>query len=168
MIERPISFDSEMVRAILTGRKKQTRCLLKNDPIGEPGDRLWVQESFYLYLEDGVNLEEVDIKNGQGLNISYPSDGLILYLTEAGIATDAASKSSHMPRWASRITLEINSIQKQRLNDISEDEIMKEGCPTSEFNKFMWFKNLWESIHGQDAWYGNPWVWAIDFKRVKS
>ncbi len=95
-----------------------------------------------------------------------------------------------MPRWASRITLEITNIRVERLNDISEEDARAEGLkyhslynewggveahPASRPNCPQWrwyekpseaFKYLWESINGPESWQENPWVWVIEFKRV--
>jgi len=82
--------------------------------------------------------------------------------------------SIHMPRWASRLTLEIVSVKVERLNDISEEDAIAEGCSVSETdNKFSVpgptyrFRELWESINGPGSWDRNDFVWAIEFKVVK-
>ncbi len=77
--------------------------------------------------------------------------------------------SIHMPRWASRITLEITDVCIERLQDISYDDCFAEGiteadipngCPVEAFC------NLWESINGKNSWDVNPYVWRIEFKRI--
>jgi hypothetical protein len=79
-----------------------------------------------------------------------------------------------MPRWASRITLEIVSVRVERLHEISEEDAIAEGFPNPEgMNRQYpdraryWYKNLWESIHGIGSWNANPWVWVVEFKRVE-
>lgn len=83
--------------------------------------------------------------------------------------------SIHMPRWASRLTLEITGIRVERLNEISEDDAKAEGCVTGIWNKDLdnpkyshakEFRNLWNSIHGDGAWELNPWVWVISFRNL--
>ena len=72
-----------------------------------------------------------------------------------------------MPRWASRITLEITNVRVERLQDISEQDAIAEGITNiSVLSKYI-FSTLWESIYGFDSWSSNPWVWVIEFKKVK-
>jgi hypothetical protein len=86
-----------------------------------------------------------------------------------------------MPRWASRITLEIVSVRVERLNDITDVGAKAEGCRTGEslddgyntsINALEAFMYLWHRINGKkgecvmDTWRVNPWVWVIEFKRV--
>lgn len=191
MSEKPILFSGEMVRAILDGRKTQTRRIIKPQPkyligderrrlnikhnpglkdlflriskYGQLGDRLWVRETWKYWRIDG---------------------GLVIYKADKHDDVKANAKwkpSIHMPRLASRITLEILNVRVERLNDISEQEALAEGVrrygeePIAKYgieyplmltakNAFAW---LWESINGPDSWELNPWVWVIEFKRVK-
>jgi hypothetical protein len=80
-----------------------------------------------------------------------------------------------MPRWASRITLEITNVRVERLQDISEADAQAEGCRGPVSKETMWetglvpseaFERLWTQINGLDSWAANPWVWVIEFKRV--
>jgi hypothetical protein len=85
--------------------------------------------------------------------------------------------SIHMPRWASRITLEIVSVRVERLQDITEECAKAEGCDNSNSEAAItvgWYERprsafirLWESINGADSWLSNPWVWVVEFKRVE-
>lgn len=91
--------------------------------------------------------------------------------------------SLHMPRWASRILLEITDVRVERLNAISEEDARAEGiidggclncgepepcgCANPEPDATDAFAYLWQSIYGQDNWNANPWVWVIEFKRVE-
>jgi hypothetical protein len=83
--------------------------------------------------------------------------------------------SIHMPRWASRITLEVTGVRVERLQDISEADAMAEGVHYSLLEKIQagqdrWarhaYKKLWETINGSDSWDLNPWVWVVEFKRA--
>lgn len=78
--------------------------------------------------------------------------------------------SIHMPRWASRITLEITAVRVERLQEISEADVQAEGCTGSPFGKAadaMLFPTLWDSINAKKhPWESNPWVWVVEFKRV--
>lgn len=80
-----------------------------------------------------------------------------------------------LPRWASRITLEIVSVRVERLLDITEADAIAEGCSDSMLvdGVPMWcsavekYGDLWESINGFESWQSNPWVWVVEFKRVE-
>lgn len=184
MTERGMIFNAEMVRAILDGRKTQTRRIaklshersMKNPvvrgkngeasyvgcrlaamlcPFGQPGDRIWVREAW--------THESIDAENG-----SYSPD---YRATANGQPLDGRWRPSiHMPRWASRITLEITDVRVERLNSISEEDAKAEGAPTEccviGDKHFLGFRSLWKSIYGDDSWQANPWVWVIEFRRV--
>jgi len=158
--ERPILFNGPMVQAILAGTKTQTRRVVKTDfhhdpekltaahcPHGNPGDRLWVRETWCIQ------------PGGYG----YRADN---------DPTDNPCKwrpSIHMPRIASRITLDITAVRVNRLQDITTLDIIDEGVwpvdHTFGDNKAhrKWIK-LWDSINGKKApWASNPWVWVIEF-----
>ncbi|EAQ2729811.1 hypothetical protein ACFFVY_003455, partial [Salmonella enterica] len=79
--------------------------------------------------------------------------------------------SIHMPRWASRITLEITDVRVERLNDIRECDAKAEGgqteCTLIGDKYYPGFRSLWKSIYGEESWAANPWVWVIEFKRVE-
>lgn len=198
--ERPILFSAPMVRAILEGRKSQTRIIIKHQPppshkfqgwiiestdrkregcaswgigdgaltydlittkfaYGKTGDRLWVRETF----------ARIDDESGFGSGY-----------TEYKASCDHPEKivwtpSIHMPRWASRILLEITNVLVERLQDISEEDAVAEGVQiTDEYTGCAddiddyrhAYKFLWESINGQGSWDLNPWVWAIEFKVI--
>jgi len=193
MTERPILFSGSMVRAILNGRKTQTRRLYKSrccdaetaagplgalpSPYGSPGDRLWVRETWGRSAHDRM--------------LYRASDDLVQAVAsdEGGWVSNPTWRPSiHMPRWASRITLEIISVRVQRLQDISEHDAREEGVEeldsgdvraadiwrmaksmgdTTEGSR-TWFACLWDSINGKRApWASNPWVWAIEFTMVE-
>lgn len=175
MKERPILFSAPMVKAILDGRKNQTRRVVKpqprapkatydagiwsdtNDPVtryfgcphGVPGDILWIREAF----------TTLDCHHGQ---IAYRA-------TDEAKITDAKWKPSiHMPRSASRITLEITGVRVERLREISMADVIAEGlCLSTDKTDLSDFQNLWESINGPGSWALNPWVWCLTFQRIK-
>ncbi|MBW7715595.1 morphogenetic protein [Enterobacter kobei] len=214
MKERGMIFNGEMVRAILDGRKTQTRrpvkfphidrdamCELsgnelagelsagnyRNCPHGKPGDRIWVRETFScIGNEDG---HPVDADG----NLCSREDAQRIYRASAiqkpgnyGIWTSADdfdfegawTPSIHMPRWASRITLEITGVRVERLNSISQEDAQAEGMELTGWRPTysdpdsggeVWtpydnFAQLWESIYGEESWKANPWVWVIEFK----
>lgn len=193
MREMPILFSAPMVRALLAGTKTQTRRVVKKLPItlnretnslevdieniangrfaklvacphGQPGDRLWVRETWH------------DASSSLHSCALYRADGIDLHW-------DKWTPSIHMPRWASRITLEITSVRVERLQEISIEDAKAEGAwgpddsivqkvadyfGTDIFsaNPRKAFQMLWESINGPDSWAANPWVWVIEFRRL--
>ncbi|EPU7029541.1 hypothetical protein ACVY1S_002337, partial [Salmonella enterica subsp. enterica] len=208
--ERGMIFNSEMVRAILDGRKTQTRRPVKPQPeltersgfswngvvfgsgsddretnrnfshvkcpFGKPGDRIWVRETFQgplfdyeqmqSYLEDSSKFEKPEF-------CQYAADGKPApeYYDADDNLHCGWRPSIHMPRWASRILLEITDVRVERLNNISECDAKAEGGPTEctliGDKYFPGFRSLWTSIYGEESWNANPWVWVIEFKRVE-
>jgi hypothetical protein len=197
--ERPILFSAPMVRAILEGRKTVTRRPVKGAglkwledftpeyvadpanslcPYGKPGDRLWLRETWYcdhFEVMRGPYLKPDDLDIGEALDdgtLVYAADGLTPYEADKPIW----KPSIHMPRWASRILLEITEVTVERLQDISRADIRAEGlqCPPElasddvSPNYRDWYpvawRELWESTGGD--WEANPWVWVVEFKRV--
>ncbi|ENA1176216.1 hypothetical protein ABFT07_004614, partial [Klebsiella pneumoniae] len=79
--------------------------------------------------------------------------------------------SIHMPRWASRILLEITGVRVERLKSISDRDALREGCSTADMKSGDCvadvFARLWASIYGDESWNSNPWVWVIEFKRIE-
>jgi hypothetical protein len=173
-----------MVRAILDGRKTQTRRVVKgrdvrvgpiavlhrvkrsdgdmweqlNCPYGQPGDRLWCRET-WAPSYPGVTAPPFHYRA-----TFDPAEfaGMIRW-----------KPSIHMPRWASRIMLEIVSVRVERLQDITEADAKAEGCPGFDgdfrevFPPVREFRNLWDSINAKShPWDINPWVWRIEFKRL--
>ncbi len=190
MKARPIIFNGEMVRALLDGRKTQTRRVIKPQPqlimdaeyegysmvpsidgvnelhskqcpFGTPGDLLWVRES--------IRLTSV-MENGEPI-----SDQPVWYLADNEQSRyhhyyPYSRPAIHMPRWASRITLKITSVHAERMQDISFDDAVAEGInwlinehPVETFSK------LWDSIYADKGygWDKNPWVWVIKFDVIK-
>jgi hypothetical protein len=191
MKERPILFSGPMVRAILEGRKTQTRRVVTltdsgrvkavgssrnwhlDDanavlacPYGQPGDRLWVRESGWQppYLSPKMLREGADTWP----RYVYNADG-----DEKEWCRENGWKSRpsiHMPRWASRITLEVAGVRVERLNAITHVDAIAEGCephpdaPHQSMGDD--FKRLWQSINGPGSWDLNPWVWVVEFKKL--
>ncbi|MGR3753269.1 hypothetical protein [Edwardsiella anguillarum] len=197
MKERPIIFNDEMVRAIISGAKSMTRRPMKGVmpdnglwlkkptktrsgitthvmdapkhglcPFGHPGDHLWVREAYQGPLLDYDQMEEYcEYRADRGSCPEY-------YDCDDNLR-HGWSPSIHMPRWASRITLEITDVRVERLQDITEEEAKAEGATPamypitpSETPYRDGFGDIWRSIYGDDSWDANPWVWVIAFKRV--
>lgn len=216
--EKGLIFNSEMVRAILDGRKTQTRRPIKwkqtrfteigeredgskwpwsEDaehacdfwhpcPFGAVGDRIWVRET---WSSDFANYYPNDrvwyaADNNRQLDIDMVDGVRGIYSPESDVHVPFRwHPSIHMPRWASRILLEITDVRVERLNAISEEDARAEGiidggclncgepepcgCANPEPDATDAFAYLWQSIYGQDNWNANPWVWVIEFKRVE-
>jgi hypothetical protein len=156
-----------MVHAILEDWKTQTRRIAKGEicPYGQPGDRLWVRESFQPVLQNGFAPNETDYKTGQGIHINYvaTNGALELHDEEEGFTT-RVTPSIHMPRWASRLTLEIVNVRCEQLQDISEADARAEGVASIAA-----YIKLWNKLNAKRGlgWDVNPWVWVIEFKRVE-
>ena len=125
---------------------------------GQPGDQLWVREAWSTH-------RCFDDRPPRDLKGSFH------YWADGEIQTGKRRPSIHMPRWASRITLEITGVRVERLQDISRGDAMAEGCPFPNMAQGAdprnWYADLWNSINGPDSWDANPWVWVVEFKRVK-
>lgn len=186
MKERPILFSGAMVRSLLNCTKSQTRRVVKPryitkddfgrdlvpafpeiaSPYGQPGDRLWVREAWATH----ACFDNIPPRDLTTRSIHYQADGKV--------ETGKYRQAFHMPRWASRIDLEITGVRVERLNDISENDAKAEGVHGCDWGHGMDyggpacytkpFKALWEQINGAGSWDTNPWVWAVEFKRVAS
>lgn len=194
MKEKPILFSAPMVRAILEGRKTQTRRVIKNTGTyaiedhhgiitakreraalatqcryGQPGDRLWVRETW-----QGPILEsEEHFDEWREAPDLFRKPGFCAYrATDTLDAVDEDGKelgwrpSIHMPRWASRITLEIAAVRVERLQDISADDSIAEGSAGHPDGPWHAYRSLWTLINGAGSWEANPWVWVVEFNRV--
>lgn len=244
--ELPILFSAPMVRAILEGRKTQTRRVMKQQPehrwnllrvdesgasfctgnhersqgcsgdvvmacpYGKPGDRLWVRETWRVEAWSDID-NNLQIGYAAGGNwdrsdvipAQYDPDGEMFCKLAAQSEEDAIKRgfdpadgdidaqswtwsekeiptrwrpSIHMPRWASRITLEVTGMRVQRLQDISEGDAFAEGMNSGSLE--IWksgddtpigmFGQLWDSINDARGlgWDTNPWVWVVEFRRV--
>lgn len=186
MKERPILFSGPMVRAILDGRKTMTRRIVKPQPGDhhsdegygamhrcpfEVGMRLWVREKWRPY--SGVHKRIIEFPDGGFIPVESAPE---VWSSPKTRVPNGWCPSIHMPRWASRITLEIVSIRVERLDTISEADAAAEGV-SLELESTPWgvlptpfwwaFRNLWQSINGPGSWNDNPWVWVIEFKRVR-
>ena len=219
MKERPILFSGPMVRAILDGRKSQTRRVVKLPqqypakpihptheswigrwqngfvacPYGQPGDRIWCKETWQVLRETcSYETGEYDVREWEADLYGSPQTQLLKDCPRGGHRAVIAYRADYeesfegpwrpsifMPRWASRITLEVTGVRVERLQEISEADAIAEGIERSDgawasyspkFGRFMnpitSYHSLWESINGPGSWAANPWVWVIEFKRI--
>lgn len=213
MKERPIIFSGPMIRSILQGRKTMTRRIVKPQPdffecsswcysetghsgagwyvceteyleegsffyrcpYGKVGDRLWVRET---WSHTGTGVWSIS----SAINAL---DGKVIYRAAEGHNDAKWWPSIHMPRWASRITLEITGIKVERLQDITEEEAKAEGVEPKPVKTLGWkrreilgelpdvsyrmaFADLWETLNGQGSWELNPWCWAVSLEMGSS
>lgn len=197
MKARPILMSAPMVRALLEGRKTQTRRIVKQQPIknvrwdgvdeenpqlhyweeikgdntptehyfelgicpyGKLGDLLWVRENLKIDSEYGLFYSALS-------SYSFGNPSGRVYVNQSSVQNVAINKykgvvsSIHMPRWASRLTLEIIDVRVERLQDCSEADAIAEGAEPDRP-----YGTIWKSINGQESWDANPWVWALTFK----
>ncbi|EQC0633613.1 hypothetical protein ACYVUW_004231 [Salmonella enterica] len=211
MSKRGMIFNAEMVNAILSGRKTQTRrpikwkqtrfteiaerddgslwpwaedCERGGDiwfacPYGEIGDRIWVRETWQVIHD---HIDESSHVEYRTYAPSIPKEKDRYWHTVYAEHFGDESREDrgfpwrpaiHMPRWASRILLEITDVRVERLRGLSEEDAKSEGIIPSAGGVLPgWeyrinFRDLWMDIYGTDNWEANPWVWVIEFKRVE-
>ena len=201
MKERPINLRDWEVRAILDDRKTQLRRVVKPQPdhfhrdivgkekpyatedwnriipqlgddeipcpYGSPGDRMWVREAWQDYCP---------IWNGHwcghGTQEGIERDHTPVYRADNGwISPKRWRPSIHMPRWASRITLEVVSVRVERVQEIGEEDATAEGVAFTKYanaSARFHFREIWDSINAARGfgWDANPWVWVVEFRRV--
>lgn len=197
MTERPILFSGPMVRALLDGRKTQTRRIVRSPekytrirdcgfacPYGVPGDRLWGKETWGFDRGVRHDFRPIGPRDLSGMDLR---EHLLFRADRETGAVPRWRPSIFMPRWASRLTLEIAEVRVQRLQEITEEDAKAEGADCR--SDLAWgggigddmprwavahgysahFQRLWDEINGKRAgaaWADSPWVWAITFRRV--
>lgn len=144
-------------------------------PYGEVGDRLWVRETWAYGcpedVPDKIAVYRADLDGEGRFQERLAARGSISY------GYNRWRPSIHMPRWASRITLEITKVRVERVQQITDENAIAEGVPrenhaeTGYYGPRTHFKHLWDSINGKRdggkyAWEKNPWVWVLEFKRI--
>lgn len=192
MKTRPITFSDDMIRAILAGRKTQTRRIVKTRsvldslnevgswdgpgevedwersmcPYGTVGDRLWVRE-VWAPGDSAFQCHECEPPH----YVWYRADDSLRNdegrnVAEGNMVRPRRWRSPlFMSREISRLTLEITEVRAQRLRDISEGDARAEG-----FESRAGFEAYWNTLYEKEPekqWAANPWVWAISFRRVE-
>lgn len=185
MKTRPIIFNTAMVQAILRGQKRQTRRPIKapfevhrwgsrvtltrpdrfggrfdpySCPYGQPGDRLWVRETFFKYWPIPCCTKPAAL---------YKADGITLCDRDSEGMKQRWTPSIHMPRELSRITLEITGVCVDHVQDILNDEAVSEGFSPHDSPRKN-FRKTWDTLYAKRGlgWKANPLVWVITFKRI--
>ena len=192
-----------MVRAILEGKKTQTRRVVKPQPLGVDGagsfsqvyrlgpaylilgreaeddDRFWLRGSFdsersnpYLACPYGAPGDRLWVRETwmcDEYGRRHQSQGMVRYRATDAESMGAWRPSIFMPRWASRITLEIEGVRVGRVQDISDDDALAEGAraPVGPLPRDT-FALLWDRINEKRgySWESNPWVWVVEFRRL--
>ena len=219
MKERGMIFNGEMVRALLDGRKTQTRRPVNPQPeltagsgfswkgwvygsgssdretnknfahvtcpYGKPGDRIWVRETWqaihdsvdeFGHVEERTYAPSIPKEKDRYWHAVYAEHFGVESREDRGFPWRPAI---HMPRWASRILLDITDVRVERVQSISQADAIAEGAPPShpsidsvsrdygypDFSR-SWYGQTWQSIYGEENWQANPWVWVIEFKKI--
>jgi hypothetical protein len=140
-------------------------------PHGQPGDRIWVRETFRVHSR-ATDVATLVYKASERQSWTEQTHRVPVSVCNKPAVIEKWTPSIHMPRWASRITLEITGVRVERLNSVSEEDAKAEGAPTEccviGDKHFLGFRSLWKSIYGEESWQANPWVWVIEFKRVEA
>lgn len=192
MKARPILFSAPMIRALLDGKKTQTRRVIEE---GYEGETPFVYSAL---TGDGPGYDVHDERMPCPCPYGVPGD--LLYVREAWAAMGRTVEyradrslgdfdgydnplggkwrpSIHMPRWASRITLRLTDVRVERLQDIRGMDALREGVSIPAHIPHdgadldyacREYRHLWESINGPGSWDANPWVWAITFEVIKA
>ncbi len=191
MTERPILFSAPMIRSILEGRKTQTRRVVKPQPLVDEHLSVLAHKdgvaSMWLAYPSGERIPRERTKAtvcpygapGSKLWVRAPwgeyrvAPPGIVYRADEDIPAGAPERwkpSIYMPRWASRITLEITDVRVNRLHAITVSDAIAEGYDGSVNDSIdpsiRWYSALWEQINGPGSWDANPWVWCISFLRI--
>lgn len=204
--ETPIAYSTPMVKSLLDGRKKMTRRICKhqhwsfselNDvnsngitkktdrsvscPYGQVGDLLWVREEHLITFEN--HFWSIEYKDEAETTLYYKKLSLNLNKRLAARKTLGKwQRARFLPKELSRLWLKITNIKVERLQDIIEEDAIKEGILRKKVHGTVWyddylqpntfphidpcesFRSLWISINGLESWNANPWVWAIEFE----
>jgi len=133
-------------------------------PYGQPGDRVWVRENVYIAPPDFCSPGDCTHKDTEG------RPRLVTYAADMDTDAVQAAKgygikltpSILMPRWCSRFSLDLEEVRTEQLQEISEEDAIREGCASKGE-----FEQLWGSLHGVKSWELNPWLWVLTFRKVE-
>lgn len=177
---KPILFSGPMVRAILEGRKTQTRRIVKPQPDNairpvpdEDPEPYWNVGGFRL-RSDASNPIRPKARPGEEMWVretwnGTQGEGVAYRATEPHMDGEPWRPSIFMPRWASRLTLAVKAVRVERLQGISEQDAKAEGVIPGERSPSLLpcqraYRELWNEINGPGSWDANPWVWVYEFE----
>lgn len=196
-IFRPILFSTPMVKAILDGRKTQTRRIVKDKNLQENKNEYKEEEFLLATIKSKINKDDIlwaretfafaplDLESKK----HYPELSDYIYKATFNSTTIKWKPSIFMPKSACRIFLKVTNVRVERLQNISEQDAIAEGI--TEYAYGYWrnyessfsggrpktgvdyrkpiesFRSLWQSINGKESWKGNPWVWVYDFELIE-
>lgn len=161
------------------------------NPYGQPGEHLWVRETWRTEVHTG-EWKKIGYRATDTNEACQPATNMPEFERLWEKHQDHWRPSIFMPRWASRITLEIVSVRIERLQDISADDARAEGMrddmihltgngraimarkydvyngdrPSRDEIAIAHYRGIWESINGHGSWEKNPWVWVIEFRKM--
>jgi len=161
---KPRHFAGHLVGELNSSIEKAPGLAAAFCPYGQPFDLLWVRETWQAATGSR--------RDARILTCPRPDTGWVEYAATCDDPPPRWRPSIHMPRWASRLLLEITGVRVERLNDIGVSDAIAEGYdgsnPSPVDPSIKWYADLWESINGAGSWTQNPWVWVVEFRRVLS
>lgn len=181
MRPRPIHFNGAMVRAILEGRKNQTRRVVAPQPDGElDGGPYWNVGGFrwsptaenpiecpYGVPEDRIWVRETHLFRCSGRIVIYRADYPEAEAWGLGAMYGGWKPPMFMPRAACRIWLEVTGVRMERLREITDADAIDEGVDAMASDRAVdAYADLWEGIYGVGSWKRNPWVWVVSFRMM--
>jgi len=175
LLKRPLRAESDppVLRAWFKAGQGEKSSHEVTCPYGQPGDHLWVRETWAqpTTLDPGPTFYRAD----------YPACVPPGFENVPPADTITWKPSIHMPRAASRITLEVTGVRVERLRDISEADALAEGVEALKGGGYRQyetgggtypaassFRSLWRKINGEDSWDMDPWVWVVEFRRIEA
>jgi uncharacterized protein YhfF len=190
-IAKPILFNTEMVRAILDGRKTVTRRIAKGnilnqyidadfldtvikDPYNRITDECKYKIGDYLYVRETFKVYEKAVGRGETFGIkkflAYKADENDNTIQKPCEFYDVTwTPSIHMPKEAARIFLKVTDVRVERLQDMDAEDALKEGCGECSEEEFaqLWNSTIKKTNVDDFGWGANPWVWVIEFEKVE-
>jgi hypothetical protein len=170
---RPVSLSPACVRTIFAGRKTQMR-LIQKDSKWDPGELVWVREPWCTNPPLSATPPDESFLPSHELQILYKADTVGNEPPNRGEVAWYPGKT--MPRWASRLTLRVEGVRAENLQEINKDDLVREGRMWVESglakpgeSERDGFARWWDSVHSlpQEQWERNPAVWVISFRPVQ-
>jgi len=174
---KPILFNTDMVKAILDGRKTMTRRVCKLDTANFDYDLKDKDYGPFLQNEYGDSINVKELAPYQPGDILYVREtwaevnGIYIYKADEDATPLKWRPSIHMPKEAARIWLEVTDVRVERLQKITYDDCLSEGMWDygTDVDTLIAYQELWQSLNAKKGygWYENPWVWVYEFKRLE-